>query len=110
MHGRQSVSDVRTTTPLLHSTRCVQLKVPAMMYEKGDQPFSHRLFENDEGTRRALRIYFKIVVSATVMISLTIWGILSIYWGERSVEFSICWRFEHDRQVPTGGYSKEYIT
>lgn len=51
-----------------------------------DEPFSHNILEHDPQSRTALRIYFKILLMITVLITLTIWGILSIYWGAN-------WRF-----------------
>ena len=47
-----------------------------------DEPFSHNVFEKDPKSRFAIRIYLKILVMITVLITLTIWGVLSIYWGE----------------------------
>ncbi|EKM53634.1 uncharacterized protein PHACADRAFT_260093 [Phanerochaete carnosa HHB-10118-sp] len=52
-----------------------------------DQPFSHHIFENDPKSRIAIRMYFKILFMITVLITLTIWSVLSIYWGAN-------WRFE----------------
>ncbi|GJE94695.1 SNG1 family protein [Phanerochaete sordida] len=51
-----------------------------------DEPFSHHIFEDDPKSKASLRIYFKILFMITVLITLTIWGILSIYWGAN-------WRF-----------------
>lgn len=52
-----------------------------MIYEKQDVPFTHHVFSGDEGTRRALKLYLKTITGAVVLISLTIWSILGIYWG-----------------------------
>ena len=55
-----------------------------MLYEKADQPFTASLLGRDEATRRALRVFIKPILLSTVLISLTIWGVLGIYWGASS--------------------------
>lgn len=55
------------------------------MYEAksvaADPPFSHRILDKDEASRRALRAYLKPVIASTIMISVVIWCVLGIYWG-----------------------------
>ncbi|PSR77366.1 hypothetical protein PHLCEN_2v7931 [Hermanssonia centrifuga] len=49
--------------------------------KRADRPFTHGLLDRDAGTRAALKSYFKIILLSTVLISLTIWAVLGIYWG-----------------------------
>ncbi|KAI0087133.1 hypothetical protein BDY19DRAFT_1092222 [Irpex rosettiformis] len=53
-----------------------------------DEPFSHGILDEDEGSRRALKMYLKPVVGATVMIWLVIWSVLALYWGANWKVFS----------------------
>jgi hypothetical protein len=52
-----------------------------MYDEKADRPFSHHFIENDPAQKRALKIFVKINLMMTVLIALTIWAVLGIYWG-----------------------------
>ena len=49
-----------------------------------DEPFSHGILDKDEASRRALKMYLKPVVGATVMIWLVIWSVLALYWGKQA--------------------------
>ena len=57
-----------------------------------DEPFAHGIFDTDAASRIALRTYLKIMFMIAVLITLTIWAILSIYWGEQPSTplFSCC--------------------
>lgn len=83
-----------------------------MMYEKQDAPFTHHVFSRDEGTRRALKLYLKTISGAVVLISLTIWSILGIYWGTLIIlsPMDVCANCRgYSVQVQIGEYTKEYI-
>ena len=47
-----------------------------------DEPFSHNILDRDPASRRALQLYRKPILMTTVMISLVIWSVLALYWGE----------------------------
>ncbi|GJE88508.1 SNG1 family protein [Phanerochaete sordida] len=46
-----------------------------------DQPFSHHIFEDDPDSKRAITAYAKAVLLTTLLITITIWGVLGLYWG-----------------------------
>lgn len=48
---------------------------------QADQPFSHHIFEDDPGSKKAIREYAKAVFITTFLIIITIWGVLGLYWG-----------------------------
>ena len=48
---------------------------------RDEEPFSHNILDRDEDSRNALRLYLKPLILSTIMITLVIWGILSIFWG-----------------------------
>lgn len=54
--------------------------------EKADQPFSHRIIEKNPESRGLFRVYLKINFMITALITLTIWAVLSVYWGMNSFE------------------------
>ena len=49
---------------------------------KGEQPFSHHIFEEDAESKKALKQYVKEVSLITLLITITIWGVLGLYWGK----------------------------
>ena len=69
---------------------------------QADEPFSHNILDNDPQSRFAIRVYFKILLMITILITLTIWSILSIYWGECR-QSAILENDSQSPQVPTGG-------
>ncbi|KIP08990.1 hypothetical protein PHLGIDRAFT_87282 [Phlebiopsis gigantea 11061_1 CR5-6] len=58
-----------------------------MYNEKLDEPYSHHILEHSVEARSKLKLYARINFGVTALITLTIWAILSIYWGAN-------WKFQ----------------
>ena len=72
--------------------------------EKQDRPFSHHIIENDPGQKNALKTFIKINLLITILITLTIWAVLGIFWGEYMPYFQLTLRaLTYRAQVLTGG-------
>ncbi|EPQ57553.1 hypothetical protein GLOTRDRAFT_127905 [Gloeophyllum trabeum ATCC 11539] len=46
-----------------------------------DPPFSKGFWDNDPVTTKARKAYLKVCVMAVVLVSLTIWAVLPMFWG-----------------------------
>ena len=56
---------------------------PESALEPGEThaPFSAGFFDTDPASTRARRAYFKMILLGTLMVSVAIWCVLTIYWG-----------------------------
>lgn len=45
------------------------------------KPFSSGFFDKDPATTQARKAYLKVIVPGTILISIAIFAVLSIYWG-----------------------------
>ena len=60
-----------------------------MYSEKLDEPYSHHILEHSVEARTKLKLYARINFGVTALITLTIWAILSIYWGTLLLQLCI---------------------